>query len=837
MRNAVIGALRVNLGIDSAQFTKGLQDATRQLEQVGKQMQALGRSMAASLTAPLGLIGGAILKTAADFEKGMADVRAVLRPTEVEFKLLGKTAEYLGRTTKFTAAEAAAGMEMLARNGLNTAQILGGATDATLKLAAAAGSDLAPAADAITDIFVNFRGASENLKGVIDQVTGTLVSSKLGWEDYRLALGQAAGAAGPLGMSFEDMNAALAATAASFSSGVEAGTSLKGFLLKLAPSSKQSKENIRKLGLEFWDAAGNMKPLAAIAQELQDKLGGLTKESQTEVLGQLFGQRVIRTALRLMEEGAAGVERFKAAIATGDAEQMAKDRLDNLWGAVVLLKSAWEGLSIAIGKSGLMQWARSFVDSIREIVLSMSEASPQLLRFITVLSGLAVVAGPALIALGALAVGIAALSLPITGTIAAFAALSAAVAIWDEIQIAARMVSNAVKGMYEAIREWLVEKFGWVADGIRDIIDRIVGYFKWLADKLGLTALARTLETEVGGAISGLGDKFKDVGDVGAKAADAVSDAWRRASDEIDQERKAFESWTKALGHWSKMQAGVMEAEARRALGAWSGMAEKLVPKIAIPPPLLGSDEFDSAASSDAERMIKAMNKDAESAREALLSDGQRVFEATRTPAEALRIEFERLNTLVKAGAIGFDTYTRAVEQAQNEFSGLNQTAENVSQSFGRSLEGMILDGKNWRDSLSGFLQDIARELLRTAALTPLMNALKGGITSVFGGGGEGLFSSLPGFANGGSFKVGGAGGTDSQLVAFRATPGERVSVDTQGQARAGGPQQIDVNVDVSGARGDREIVDMVAAGVRQGLSEYDRNLPARFGQIMERHG
>lgn len=36
---------------------------------------------------------------------------------------------------------------------------------------------------------------------------------------------------------------------------------------------------------------------------------------------------------------------------------------------------------------------------------------------------------------------------------------------------------------------------------------------------------------------------------------------------------------------------------------------------------------------------------------------------------------------------------------------------------------------------------------------------------------------ALPGFAHGGAFRVAGAGGVDSQLVAFRATPGELVSV------------------------------------------------------------
>lgn len=45
------------------------------------------------------------------------------------------------------------------------------------------------------------------------------------------------------------------------------------------------------------------------------------------------------------------------------------------------------------------------------------------------------------------------------------------------------------------------------------------------------------------------------------------------------------------------------------------------------------------------------------------------------------------------------------------------------------------------------------------------------------------------GFQNGGSFKVGGAGGTDSQLVSFKASPDETVSIRTPGQERMSNEQ------------------------------------------------
>lgn len=48
---------------------------------------------------------------------------------------------------------------------------------------------------------------------------------------------------------------------------------------------------------------------------------------------------------------------------------------------------------------------------------------------------------------------------------------------------------------------------------------------------------------------------------------------------------------------------------------------------------------------------------------------------------------------------------------------------------------------------------------------------------------------TLPGFQHGGSFSVAGSGGVDSQLVAFRATPGEQVAVTSPGRAAAAGAE------------------------------------------------
>lgn len=821
MTRAVIGSLRVNMGIDTAAFTAGLQNAQKHLARVTKQMQAIGRQMSATVTAPMALIGGSVLKTAADFEQAMSNMAAVLRPTQDEFKKLEERAIALAQTTKYTAKEAADGMEMLARNGIDAANILGGAAQATLNLASAANASLPSAADAMTDVMVAFKKSGAELDDVVNNIAGTLVNSKMSWEDYYGAMSQAAGISGSAGMSFSDMNAILAATAPAFKNGTEAGTSFKGFLLKLAPSSKQAKEIMKDLNLEFYNSQGFLKSAAEIAEELRVKVGRLTKESQVEVLGTLFGQRTIRTALRLMEEGAEGIERFRAKIAQGDAEQMAKMRLDNFWGSWNMLRAAVESVSIAIGNSGFLEWARGAVDAVAEMARWVAALNPEILRLTAIMSGLVAVAGPIVVAITTIVAGIMLLGGPITWTILAVTALTTAVvAYWDEIKVATRVLVNAfadafsaitgwVSAIYRSIKEWLLDKFGWVIDGVQKLAAKIGGAFKWLAERLGLGQLLASVKKGFSDAGSAINKTFTSVKSVGVSVGDAVADAWARARKEIDAARDAADRWLAKRSQWGKMLA--------------AGIAPKIEPPKGrsaaddVNLGLYGSDTYDASQHEDAERIIKQMKKTAAE----LKSEGERVFEATRTPLEAFNIEMNKLNELVRAGAIGFDTYTRAVEQLQDDFSGLTQIADSVSESFGSALEDMIIDGASWRDSLAGFLKDIARELLRVAAITPLMNSLKSGITSAFGSGGGLSLGNLMGFANGGSFQVGGTGGIDSQLVAFRASPNERVTITKPGQEGGGGSSAVfNINIDASGA-------DVAAVSRLEGaLAQFKQEMP-----------
>lgn len=144
---------------------------------------------------------------------------------------------------------------------------------------------------------------------------------------------------------------------------------------------------------------------------------------------------------------------------------------------------------------------------------------------------------------------------------------------------------------------------------------------------------------------------------------------------------------------------------------------------------------------------------------------------------------------------------------------GVEKWMGRLEKSFGDSIGGLVGGTMSFREALAGLLQDLASFALGK------MN-LGGGF---FGSLLQSLFGSLPGFADGGTFKVGGAGGIDSKVAAMRLTPGEIVDIRKPGNDNRGGPVSINVNVD--GATGNSEVRMMVAAGIQAGLSRYEREV------------
>ena len=436
----ILASVSVVLGAEISGFRAAMADARKELKglvQAGEAMKDIGKSLTTYVSAPLALLGAASLKVGGDFQAAFNRVEAATQATGAGLEALRAKAQGIALDPKlqFSSVQAAEALEALAKNGLSTTQILGGAADASTALATATGSGLATAADITTDVMNNFGKSAEQAAGLVSNITGTTIASKFAIDDYRQALGQAGAVAGQLGVGFEDFNTALGVTSSGFSSGSDAGTSFKTFLQRLVPQSKEAEAAIQQLGLNFFDAQGKMRPLRDIAGQLQQAFKGLSDEQKNTLGTKIFGADSIRTALLLAKDGVAGFDQMAASIAKVNAASQGEILNKGFVGSFEAFKSSLEGLAQAIADNGILDFATDLAQAGASLASELAQADPQLLKFGVALAGIAAATGPVLVAVGtlgaalpALEAGFVVLSGPVGLAVAAFVALGVATA-------------------------------------------------------------------------------------------------------------------------------------------------------------------------------------------------------------------------------------------------------------------------------------------------------------------------------------------------------------------------------------------------------------------------
>lgn len=842
MPSAVIGALRVNLGIDTAEFWDGLDKAQRALGKVGSSMRSAGKDLTAFVSAPLAAMGALTLKTAGDFEASMNRVQAATNASTAEFAAMQKMALDLGANTSKSASESADMMEMLAKNGLTATQILDGAAAASIKLSEATGGDLSTSADVATNVMAQFKIEAKDLGRVVDGITNVTLASQFGFNDYKDAIAQAGGVAGALGVSFEDFNAAIAGTSSVFNSGSDAGTSFKTFLTTLSPKSKAAANAMKELGLEFFNADGSMKSMAAVAEELKTSLSGLSDEAKTDAVTTIFGSDAMRTALALADQGAAGIDKLAIAIERkGSADAQAAARMKGFNGELEKLGGALETLAINIANSGLLAFVTSLISKLADFVSSLSKTNPQLLNWGVVVAGVGAALGPLLITLGLVATGIAAVGAPVAAAIAAFAALAAGgVALyqsWEQIKTSFPATAAIIEGSISVIQT------------------TVVG----LATQLGLVGqyLSQFLTGDLKGAgdtarliFENLGTMFTNIANVvfpgaldaiKAKIAELVSSLSSFAGSMLTT-FQAIPEQMRAIG---EQIVAVFGALPGRMLEIGGQIIAGLADGIAA-----GASRVVDAASNVA---TQAYNKitgifDIHSPSRVMHEVGTFVTQGLAngivagTPTAKAAASRAAIEVSAALGAVGKNKVSPmsgvkdAASGATKELSAMQQAGEDLASTLGNAFSGLIDGSKSLKDSVKDVLSELGKAAFNDG-LKALMGAIFGTGTAAGGtdGGGGGLgsllgnaFKKLVGFKDGGEFNVGGTGGIDSQLVAFKASPNERVSITKPGQERnTGGDSYRGGDIVIQGDASENTV-----RLIRGALQQYDKMAMTRQADI-----
>ena len=181
------------------------------------------------------LIG--LVKPFADFQDTLFRVRATTRATAEEYEKLSEVTQNLGRTTRFTATDAAKGAQLLGQAGFSVAQI-NEALSGVLDTALIGNTDLATAADVVASSLGAYQFQASETARVVDVLAKATTTANLNLTDFFESSKLLAPAAASLGVSFEEMAAAITTVADVGIRGSQAGTALRQSFLQLqAPTA------------------------------------------------------------------------------------------------------------------------------------------------------------------------------------------------------------------------------------------------------------------------------------------------------------------------------------------------------------------------------------------------------------------------------------------------------------------------------------------------------------------------------------------------------------------------------------------------------------------------
>lgn len=349
----------------------------------------LGRKASLGLVAAFGLAAFA----AARFDKSMSEVRAVTNGSAGDMKRLGQAALDAGQITKYSATEAANAEAELARAGVSTADIVGGALKGSLDLAASGQLELGESAIISAQAMNAFKLEGRDVGHIADVISAGAGKSATNVHDLGMAFRQAALLSSQTGLSLEQTVGTLSLFAQNALTGSDAGTSLKTMLQRLTPQSKEAQAAMDKIGFSAYDAQGNFVGLSKLAGNMQSSFSTLTPEARNAAMGVIFGSDAVRAATILYEAGAGGVDKWvKSVDDQGYATRVAATMTDNLSGDLERLKGALETALIQSGSSANVV-LRDMAQVLTSVVNWYGNLSPEVQGSVTAMAGVVGVAG------------------------------------------------------------------------------------------------------------------------------------------------------------------------------------------------------------------------------------------------------------------------------------------------------------------------------------------------------------------------------------------------------------------------------------------------------------
>lgn len=481
-----MGSAVAYLELDTSKFKSGFTSAIndlkvfqasgatteQKLKGLSSAFSTVGGGLTKGLTLPLVGVATASVGVASKFESAMSQVAATMGITSEQikngnkdFENLQKTALNMGATTKYTASEAAEGLNILAQAGLSADESIK-AIPTVLSLASAGAMSLDSAATYVTASVKGFGDSMDNAQKYADLMAKGATLANTDVRGLGEALSGVSATANNYKQSVDSTTLSLLRLAEQNITGGEASTMLARAMADVYTPTSKAQKALDKLGISAYDSSGKARDFNDIVDELSKAFAGMSDEEANATKNQVFTTYGMNAFNKMTAATTETVNKFKTGLkdATGSAAQQAETQLDNLKGSVTLLQSALEGAGIVIGQR-LTPYIRKLAEFINVLVTGFNNLTDAQQDMIVRIGLIAAAIGPVMLVMSKL--------FSVTSTIVgAFKKLT----IFSQITESIRLVTAGYAG--------LATQMG----GIPALVSKVITLFGSFSTAMGVVA-------------------------------------------------------------------------------------------------------------------------------------------------------------------------------------------------------------------------------------------------------------------------------------------------------------------------------------------------------------
>ena len=297
-------------------------------------------------------------KTMREFEQANANLSTILGVTRDEMKMLTDSALALGRSTEYTASQVTQLQTELAKLGFGQGSIMS-MQKSVLQFSTAVGANLADAAAVAGSTLRAFNLTSKDTDDVLATLAVATNKSALSFDRIQNSIGTVFPVANAFGLTVKDTTALLGSLANAGFDASSAATATRNIILKLADSNGKLAKAMGGPAKTFDEIIDGLIKLRKAGTDLNEALELTDRRSVAAFTAFISGADSARELRQSLED------------VDGELERIQNERLNTVEGSTKLLKSAWEGLTLAFSESNGV--IKDLIDSLTDLITKTQE--------------------------------------------------------------------------------------------------------------------------------------------------------------------------------------------------------------------------------------------------------------------------------------------------------------------------------------------------------------------------------------------------------------------------------------------------------------------------------